>query len=153
MSKNNNTATVDEQVLALFNKVQDKKRKLSVASTRTQWLTSCTIGYNPETLTDRINIQTVTDTSKLIDIYAFLLQKKDYWDRACSTLAVKKEFKWMGYSLDDWETDIKSRMESIGFLAEKKELGVLEERLNKLITTEQRRALELEELQKMIGND
>lgn len=148
MSKQN--TTVDEQVLALFNKVQAKKRKLSNFS-RVQWLTSCTIGYNPESVSDRINIQTVTDINKLVDVYAFLILKKEYWERACSTLNVKKEFKWMGYSFPDWESDIKSRIELITMNAEKKELETLEERLNKLITTEQRRALELEELQKIIG--
>lgn len=141
-----NTNT-DAIVLDLFNKVREKQKEISSVQ-RVKWETSCTIGYNPETVADRINIQTITDLAKLVDIYGFLSQKLDKWNESTLLLGVKLPFKWMGYSYEQWTTDIKNRVAQINVNVKKKELENMEERLNKLITVEQRRTMELEALQK-----
>ena len=143
-----NTKT-DELVLKLFNTVKEKQKEIEKAE-RPKWVTSCTLGQNPDSVQDRVNIQTVTDIDKLILLYGFLeLRNKEFFV-GCSELGIKKKFKWMGYSVDDWKTDIKSRVAQININTKKKELQVLEERLDKLISTEQRRGLELAEISNLL---
>lgn len=142
--------TADELVLQLFATVKEKQAEIA-SSEKPRWETSCTIGTNPDTLEGRVNIQTVTDFNKLVDIYAFLLSKEDYWQKSVRELDVKVSFKWMGFGIDAWKRDIKARIALIGVSTKRKELEVLESRLNGLITVEQRRELELAEIQKILA--
>jgi capsule polysaccharide modification protein KpsS len=144
MEKENKT---DKMVLDLFNTVKAKQKEIAVLQ-KPQWVTSCTIGYNPEVVTDRMNIQTVSDINKLINLYGFLLFQVEYHNRACEALNVIIKFKWMGYTFQEWEKDIKTRINQIGVAAKKSELAVLEKRLDALITLDQRRVMELEAISK-----
>jgi hypothetical protein len=92
----------------------------------------------------------VTDVKKLIDIYAFLLFKAEYWTRACESLNREDEFHWMGYDLAAWRNDITARINQISVNAKRTELQALEKRLDALITVEQRRELELAEISKLV---
>lgn len=140
----------DELVLQLFNKVRDKQREINQAE-KPKWVTSCTIGQNPDSVNDRVNIQTVTDVDKLIHLFSFIEQKrKDHYD-TCLQLSLKRHFKWMGYSAEEWKADIKTRVDQLSINEKKRELSALEERLEKLISTEQRREMELAEIQKMLA--
>lgn len=153
MSKNNKQSqsqASDELVMQLFEKVKDKKREIAF-SERPSWLTSCTLGTNPDSLLDRMNIQTVTDINKLLDIYGFLLMKEDFWMKAGKELGVVHVFKWMGFSIESWKTDIQSRIAQINLTVKRKELETLETRLNGLVTLEQRRELELKEISKLLA--
>jgi hypothetical protein len=144
MEKTNKT---DKMVLDLFNTVKAKQKEIAVLQ-KPQWNTSCTIGYNPDVVTDRVNIQTVTDVNKLIDLYAFLTTKKDSFDVAAKELGLTNKFRWMGYSFGEWICDINTRVKQIGVAAKKSELAVLEKRLDALITVDQRRVMELEAISK-----
>lgn len=142
--------TTDDLVLELFNKVKNKQKEITAAE-KPRWVTSATIGYNPDIATDRINLQTVTDIKKLVDIYGYLTNKFHSWASSCEDLGLKIKFTWMGYSFSDWEKDIKSRVAQIEVNAKKKELADLESRLNQLISVEQRRELELAAIQELLG--
>lgn len=144
MEKTKNT---DKMVLDLFNTVKAKQKEIAVLQ-KPQWITSCTIGYNPDVVTDRVNIQTVTDLNKLVDLYAFLAVKKDSFEEAARDLGLTNKFKWMGYSFGEWICDIKTRIKQIGVTTKKNELVVLEKRLDALITVDQRRVMELEAITK-----
>lgn len=145
------TTTADKLVLELFETVKQKQKEISATEKHT-WLTSCTIGYNPDTVADRSNIQTVTDISKLVDIFAFLIGREELTDKANRELfGEPKKFVWMGYSISAWKQDIKARLAQINLAAKRKELAELESRLDKLITPEQRRELELAEISKLLG--
>ena len=144
MEKTNKT---DKLVLDLFNTVKAKQKEIAVLQ-KPQWATSCTIGYNPDVVTDRVNIQTVTDVNRLIDLYAFLATKKTSFEEAATELGLANRFKWMGYSFGEWVCDIKTRVEQIGVTAKKSELVILERRLDALITVDQRRVMELEAISK-----
>lgn len=142
------STTIDTKVLELFNKVKEKQRKIAAASESPRWVTSCTVGFNPDTTQDRINIQTITDLNKIVDIYSFLLNKEATYDKAIADLGIKIVPKWMGYSIDNWKKDIKTRVGQIQLNNEKKELASLESRLDALITIEQRREMELAAIEK-----
>lgn len=139
----------DELVLQLIAKVKDKKKEINDAQ-KPKWETSCTIGYNPENVQDRINIQTTTDLNKLVDLYGFLTMREESSKIAAKNLGLKISTKYMGYTFEDWKTDIQSRVNQININLKKKELEELEARLDKLVTPEQRREIELAEIQKLL---
>lgn len=139
----------DAMVLQLWEKVKAKKKEISAVE-KPKWRTSCTIGRNPEIVTDRINIQTVTDVRKLVDIYGFVMVQAAVWEDAVKELGVKLPFVWMGYSDEDWKSDIKARVSQVSLNEKRKELEALEQRLDGLISIEQRRELELAEIAKQL---
>jgi len=146
------TSTTDKQVLDLINLAKTKKSEIAKAE-KPDWKTNCSFGYNPES-SQRTNIQTVADVEVLISILAFLLIQKDGHENASVLLDVPSKFKWMGFTLEDWQADLKSRVNKIQISKKRKELDALEERLNKLISPELRTKIELEEITAgLLGGD
>lgn len=139
----------DELALNLLKTIESKKAALSAAE-KPKWKTSCTIGFNPAVVTDRINIQTVRDTEKLVEIYGFLLQKEAWHSLACKELGVKMDFIYMGYTKEEWLHDILTRINQISFTQKKNELDQLEKTLNGLVSLEKRQELELRAIQERL---
>ena len=149
--------STDEAVLELLKKVQKQKEELRAATKKPNWLTTCTIAYNPNSaVADRINIMTVRDKSVLIDIYAFLLCKEQYTLLAMEQLKLLSDpetvkIEYMGYPISSWLADLKTRMEQIQVDDKKKDIEALDKRINGLVSLEQRRELELEAIQKELA--
>ncbi len=139
----------DELVLQLFNKVKDKQREITKVE-NTKWLTSCNLGKHLDIVTDRVNLHTVNDIVKLVDLYYFMTSLEKGWGEAAKELGVKSNFKYLGFSLQDWKTDIKSRVGQIEVNKKKQELSELEARLDKLVSQEQRRELELAAISELL---
>ena len=150
------TTNIDQQVLDLFNLVRTKQSEIS-KSERPKWTTTCVFSYSPDDTNagSRVNIQTVTDISKLTDILGFLIQKFEYYNKALEAIGNTKinigNFSWMGFSIDDWKSDIISRINQISVKAKKKELDTLSDRLNAIVSPEQRREMELEAIKKELS--
>lgn len=143
--------STDKAVLDLLQKVKQKKEEIAKASKKPVWKTNCTIGYDPENA-NRINIMTVRDVQKLADIYAFLLQREQYIEKAYKELSINDDLLvYMGYSIDDWKNDLRARVNQLSVEQKKKELDELDRRINSLVSPEQRREMELAELQKVLG--
>jgi hypothetical protein len=140
----------DKLVMELFQRVQDKKAEIEKVS-RPQWETSCTIGYNPDSVQDRTNIQTVVDLKKLVELASFLIIKEGAWKEAAKAIGVSTPFSWMGYTKDQWFADFRTRAAAIEINTKKKELQRLEDKLNTLVTVEQRREMELEKIAKELA--
>lgn len=138
----------DEIVNKLFAKLQEKKKVLEGLE-NPSYKTNLSFGYTPETST-RVNIHTVTDVNVLVGMAAFLLERSKANVEAAKLLEVKSEFKWQGYSLEDWLHDLKTRANKINIDAKRKEYKTLEEKLNGLVSPEQRRILELEAIAKSL---
>lgn len=143
--------STDEAVMALLQKVAEKKAEILKATQKPQWKTNCTIGFDPETTAGRVNIMTVRDINKLLDIECFLLQRNDYQKKAAAQLGVEPNYEYMGYSIADWEADLKFRADQLGIEQKKRELDELDKRVNSLVSPDQRREMELEALQKVLG--
>jgi hypothetical protein len=60
-------------------------------------------------------------------------------------------FSWLGFSAQDWLEDICLRINKINISNEKKKLQALEERLHKLISPEQLKAIELQKIEKELS--
>lgn len=143
---------IDQTVMELLKKVEEKKQQIGNAE-RPSWITNCSFGYNPDSNT-RTNIQIIRELETLIDIHAFLTSKFDAFNRSQTLLKIsgkEAEFKFMGFTYGQWTADIETRINQLRIKSKKDELSKLEERVNALVSPEQRRAIELEKLVKEIG--
>lgn len=141
--------TTDDKVKELFDLVQTKKLAIEKAQ-KPCWNTSGSFGYSVNSAHDRINIQTVTDLRKLVDIYAFLIDRKEKSEVSASELGVDYKFSWLGFSVDEWKSDIQTRVDQISIQEKRKELSEIESRLNTIISPELKTQMELELLTKLL---
>ena len=149
VAKTNNGNDADKAVMDLLKKVEVKKEEIKKAKTRPSWKTNCVFGMNSST-SDRTNIQTVRETRKLIEFYAFLNSQETQLKKAAEELEVDFDGTWLNYSIDDWKEDLKTRIDQLQIDKKEKELEELDARVNKLVSPEQRRAMELEALQDIL---
>lgn len=147
VAKKTNT---DLAVLDLINKVKAKKQEIASASKKPVYQTNVTFGYDPSNAS-RINIMTVTDPQVLIQIYSFIISRKERYQQAANELGFTDTPTYMGYSFDAWMHDLKARASQLTLDNKKKELERLLERANTLLSPDQRRELELEELLKEVS--
>lgn len=83
-------------------------------------------------------------------MFSFLLSRQSVHTAACLRLDVKRPFEWLGYSLEDWESDFKTKIAKIEVLKKKAELADLETRLDKLVSPERKAELELQAIAKAL---
>lgn len=140
----------DKQVQDLFKIVQTKKTEIAKAE-KPNWITNCSFGYNKDS-SSRSNIQVVADIEELIHILGFLIEKEKSFSAANKMLGTSVEFKWMGFTLEEWQADIQTRINKVQITKKKKELEALETRLDKLISPELKAEMELEEITKMLND-
>jgi len=134
---------IDEQIDKLINQIKVKKEAISKAE-KSSWNTNCSFSYT-EKPADAINLHVERDISQLIRMAGFLKYREQAYAEGAKELGIAKPpaFKWQGYSSSDWIDDIKVRITKIQISAEKKKLEELEARLDKIISPEKRRELEL----------
>ena len=144
---NSKETDTDAIVLQLLDKVEEKKKQIGEAE-RPAWRTNCSFGYDVNSNT-RLNIQTIKDLDVLVDIYGFLTEKFERYNKSVKDLKLDKEapdFKYLGFSFKDWASDIQTRIEGLRIKNKKDELAKLEARVNSLVSPEQRRKIELAKL-------
>lgn len=142
----------DNMVLELLKKVEEKKKQIGSAE-RPQWVTNCSFRFDPAS-NMATNIQVVRDLEILVDIHAHLTAKYNAYHKSLVALnltSTEVPFKYLGFSYGQWTEDIQTRINGLRIKAKKDELAKLEERVNALVSPEQRRAIELEKLVKEIG--
>lgn len=143
--------TSDELAQELFNKVQIRKAELENAE-KLNWQTSGLFGFNADTANGRFQIQTMTDTRKITDILTFLLERARSYNEATAILGLNLNFSWLGYTLEEWTTDLKTRVTILQKETKRKELQAMETKLNNLISPELKAKLELAELEKALAD-
>lgn len=129
--------------------VQQRKEEISKAE-KPNWITNGCFKYS-KTTTESFNLQTVTDVNVFVNALAFLLDREKSFNEASEQLGVTGKFDWFGYSVDDWRNDFKTRITKIQIAIKKKELEVIELRLNKLISEDLRTEMELAEITKALS--
>lgn len=139
----------DKVVQELFKVVQDKKAAIAKAE-KPNWMTNCAFRYSKDS-SSSTNLQACGDIEELINIMGVLCGHKRNFDEAQKILGTDVQFKWFNFSFEDWASDIKTRIDKIQINAKKKELEMLEARLDKLISPELKANLELAEIQKMLS--
>jgi len=141
----------DTEIQRLFDIVQDKKREIAIAE-KPSWKTNCSFRNSKENAGNSTNIQIIVDIEELISILSFLMEKEYFFNKAAEEIGVKNKFKWLGFTLEDWKQDIKTRISKIEISKKKKELEEYEERLNKVLSPELRQKLEIEAISKGLGS-
>lgn len=144
----------DKKVKELWDVVAKKKAEIQIAE-KPSWKTNCTFSFNRDVSNphQRFNIQTVVDSKEFVEALAFLYIQEDSFDRASKDLGVKQSFKWQGFSVEDWKTDFQTRIAKVKVSDKKKELAVLETRLNALLSPELKMELELADIQKTLESE
>ena len=143
--------TPDEKVSLLFAKLAEKKAEVQKAE-RPMYLTGGNFKYS-EYNGQSHDISTIRDTRKLAEILAFLIGKSKDLTEANSRLDLKdQQFTWFGFTLEEWEADLKTRANVINVSELRKQLATLEERLNKLVSPEMRARMEAEAIAKELEN-
>lgn len=138
----------DKQIVDLMS-IVTKKREEIKSLEKPNYKTNCCFSYSEEKPQETIVLHTAM-LINVIKISAFLLDKKNNYDSACSVLQLEEytEFKWLGYSIDEWMHDLKLRADKIQIGDKRKKLDVLEQRLNAIISPELKASLELQSIAK-----
>jgi hypothetical protein len=141
--------TKDELAKELFDSVQKKKIAIEKAE-RPVWITGGNFGYSASSAHDRTDLRLVTDVRKIVDMLAFLIDRQEKSEKAAKRLGVEYEFKWLGFTIDEWENDFVTRVNQIQIQQKRKDLSDAEARL-KTISPELRDKLELASIQDMLN--
>lgn len=150
---------IDQRVLSLLQAVKQKKAEITLIEKKPNWKTNLSFSFSEDIkITDRINLHVISSLEKLIEIYSFLDTKESQWKKSIADMNLSNEISlkdpmWLSFSISDWKKDVISRSEMILLNNKKKELEALESKIDKLITPEQRREIELEKLEKDLLNE
>ena len=142
----------DKKVRELFAVVRKKREEIQSAE-GSKWVTNCNFNYDPRSsgVHTMSNIATITDSTELIRMLAFLKVQQGAFVEAAKELGKSGvKFVWGGFSYDDWKTDFQTRLTKIEIAAKKKELATLEARLNAILSPELKAQLELEEISALL---
>jgi hypothetical protein len=143
------TLTTDDKVKQMFDLVQEKKLAIEKAE-RPCWKTSGNFGFSANSGHDRTQIATITDVRKIVEMYAFLIERKDKSETAASQLGVNYNFTWLGFTVEEWKEDFQTRVNQISIQEKRKELAEVEARLNALVSPELKAQMELEAITKLL---
>lgn len=143
--------TTDDLVLELLKKVQKKKDEIKAAKKAPKWKTNLSIGRDQTTTHGRVNIMTRTDPNEIIDWYIFLMTKVDNITKAAEALGLPTDLTWLNFPISDWMEDLKTRAAQLSIDEKKKEMEALDKRVNKLVSPDQRREMELKALQELLA--
>lgn len=142
MSKN------DEMVKQLLEKVEEQKKHLG-KKPRSVLVTN---GLYKSPNGEHFNVNTISDTSRLVYALAELLAGQAYFDEACNQLGcVAKPFKWDGYTVDEWKEDFQLRKDIIEYNTRKAQLDLTQAKLKALMSEDARTADELEKIKEALG--
>lgn len=143
-----NMTQVSEQIRTLFEKVQAKKAEIASAEAG-RFVTDGLFKFGSNTRV--IDLKTEKNVDALTDIMAFLLEKESYSNVAAKRLGLPTEpFKWMGATVSQWESDLKTRITQLQLTQRRCELKKAEEDLLK-ISPALLEELRLDAISKLVG--
>lgn len=130
----------DKRILELKKQIEVKKEKLSKA-TRFAPITNCNLTLDEV----RMNIS-VLDKEQLTT----LLIKLNSNRLSAEDLGLLDDYAISGYHVHDWITDVKSRLGSQNRLDEAKSLKVMEDKLVKLLSSDKKTELEIDDIESLL---
>lgn len=137
------TNTNDQRILKLKKQIEVKKEKLGKTS-RFAPVTNCSLEVDGV----RFNIN-VLDKEKLImlavKLNSYLLSAKD--------LGYENQFIISGYKVEDWLTDIQSRLDILSKKDEERSLKAMEDKLAKLLSEDKKVELEIDEIESLLKGE
>lgn len=142
--------SIDAKITELFGVLSKQKSELEDAKKEVSrsWITNGSIQFNGSNPT---NIMTANEDT-IRSVVANLLYHADYAAKAAEKLGLTVPTKFHGFAIDDWIQDCQKRIAAISIATKKTKIAELEERLNAIVSPEQRRQLELEAITRAIEN-
>jgi len=137
MSKQN---TNDEKIMQLKFQIGEKKKNLKTKKRFTP-LTNCFIELDGV----RLNLQ-VLNKENLI----YLLVKLNSYLLSAVDLGLEDEYNFSGYSIDQWITDIKLKLDILKYEEEDRKLKELERKLENMLSLEKQVELAINEIESLI---
>jgi len=139
----------DEKIKKLMRAVEDKKKAMGPrpkVSFETTGLFKFSDG-------DSFNLNVVGNTNTIMGALAMMLERQARQEEACEMLGlpVPTEMVWNNYKVSDWAGDFKQRLNTLQWSEEKKKLDAMNKTLGKLISEDARTAIELDDIEKMLG--
>ena len=137
---------LDEKVLALLKEVEAKRNEISKLSNKINYETRLTFAL-PDG--KQINLNTVTDVNKFIYYFSIIKNHIDSIGSAAKLLGVEEfDNKFEGFTLDEWASDIKTKIGLINIKQLKEDLKIKEDKLNGIISEDKKKELEFEKILK-----
>lgn len=147
------TITNEDKKIEEFIQIVKKQRQEVIDSEQIinkAWITNCSV-YPPfkQESSSCINIQTAS-LSVIVDLVVSLLAYQEFKAQAHKALelSIDNDNIFHGFPIQDWIEDCKKRINIIQIKDKKVKLNNVEERLNKLISPEMKRKMELDDIKK-----
>jgi len=136
-------------IKAKMNKMEEKNQSGNKTSGLFHW--NGRKGVTSE-LQNAIKINNCNEIALLLSILGFLITRKTEYDLAAETLEIKTypAFAWSGFSLEDWQHDIDIRISVIMHSEEVKKLQEAERFLSQYVSTEDKVAEMLSNINAML---
>jgi len=144
----------DDKITQLLDLVERQKATIAEAE-RPVFRTNRTFSFVDGDLSKSVNIAVVSDVAALLKMAAHVLTQWTMYREAAKTILgveeVPPKFLWNGFSDEDWLHDIKLRVSQIRLKTQREKLQLMEERLDKIISPERRRELELAAIERELS--
>lgn len=128
----------DDRIINLKKEIEKKSQDLNSKKIRFSPLTNCVISFKGNSYNLHV-LNKEQLTNLLVGINMFLMSAKDlgYDDSLCIC----------GFKISEWMQDIKTRIEILNNKEEEKKLEQMKSKLIKLLSSEKRTELELDEIE------
>lgn len=136
---------LDKKVLDLIEKAKTKRAEVKKIK-KPKWKTSCSIDHNLYGGSTRLNIQVCNDLNALASFRYSMQNIVAARKSAEKAWGLKFNSKVAGYDAEEWISDVDLRVKVIDIKKEEEKLAKLESQLDALLSTEQKRELELERI-------
>ncbi len=136
--------TEDQVVLEMIAKLAKAKEAVERAE-KPCYLTGGTFRYSEASVSGTVDITTVRDERKLVEIAAFLTERESNFGPAAKELGCNVNFTWLGFTRAEWMADLQTRVNILQIAKKRAELRDLEELVNTLVSPELMRKMKMAE--------
>lgn len=135
-----------------YEKVSEQLEKIKSIE-QEDYKISASFRYNPTNSYSAICISECSSITELIHVLAFLQAKTHHYQGAANELGLKEFpiFKWMGYTVEDWQHDIQLRIQFLEYHKKKSKLEKWKSKLEDFLSEEDRVNAMMIELQEDFG--
>lgn len=144
----NETKLTDEKVKELLKILSAKKAEVANAE-KPMYVTGGQFRFVSE-LGQVYDLSTIRDERKLVEILTFLKERSKHYEESAIELGSDAKFTWLGFTYDEWFSDLKTRINVLQIAKRRTELAVLEARVTALISPELKAQMEFEELSNLL---
>lgn len=139
--------TNDVKATRLLELIKKERQEINEIE-RPQWKTDCTFN-DPWNTGKSFNLHTLNDVKKIQELLAFLLGQTFRYNESATLLGLEKsDYKWTGFTNEQWLHDFKLRVAKIQIGARKDKLSRMEATLETILSPEMKARLALEEIEK-----